>query len=157
MTSNENLFWFVITNQFLICGIRKSNRTFAKNRIIIRMNDKDFYAKIRGTSSLPRGTKSRVQACDVFRRPWSGLVIQRYKCFDRGRSFSDATLTHEYCQRRRRINEKLFKHLVSLTSSASHAKPWNDASPISRKSQKTGKRSVWKPGIHSLMSSLTGF
>jgi transposase-like protein len=65
---------------------------------------------------LPRGTKSRVQAYGVFRRASSGLVIQRYKCFGCERTVSDATLTHEYRQRKRDINEKLFKQLVSLTS-----------------------------------------
>ena len=65
---------------------------------------------------LPSGTKARVQAYGVFRRPSNGLVIQRYKCFGCERTFSDTTLTHEYRQRKRDINEKLFKQLVSLTS-----------------------------------------
>ena len=49
----------------------------------------------------------------TFRRQNNSVVIKRYRCVDCARTFSDATLTFEYRQRRRDINLQLFTLLAS--------------------------------------------
>ncbi len=65
---------------------------------------------------FPATRAPRLQRCGVFFRSTNPNPIQRYRCLDCCRGFSEATLTFEYRQKRRDINFTLYKHLVSTVS-----------------------------------------
>lgn len=71
---------------------------------------------------LDRRSRARVVAAGSFRRACDRRIIKRYKCFDCLRSFSDATVTFEYRQKRRDINLRLFELLSSCVSLRRSAK-----------------------------------
>lgn len=65
---------------------------------------------------LRQDTPSNVFVLGKYVRSCDQRVIKRYKCKDCGRSFSDATSTFEYRQRKRKVNLPLFKLLSSCIS-----------------------------------------
>ena len=60
--------------------------------------------------------RSRVITIGSYMRTCDRKKIRRYKCLDCQRSFSDATVTFEYRQRKRDINLRLFELLSSSVS-----------------------------------------
>ena len=65
---------------------------------------------------LPGHTPAPVRTKGWFYRPSDKRRLQRYFCHECHRSFSEATVTLEYRQRKRRINEFLFTLLASNNS-----------------------------------------
>ena len=59
------------------------------------------------------GDTPRLRLHGTFLRGDPVVVVKRYLCLDCGRTFSDATTTFEYRQRRRDINLPLFKLMAS--------------------------------------------
>lgn len=67
-------------------------------------------------SPFPRTRKARVTRLGFFLRACDRKRIRRYKCLDCLKTFSDATFTFEYRQRKRGINLQLFRYFVSCVS-----------------------------------------
>lgn len=67
-------------------------------------------------SSLPRGRQVIVRFRGAFLRACDGVMVRRFICQECRRTFSEATSTLEYRQRKRDINEPLFKLLASNNS-----------------------------------------
>ena len=67
-------------------------------------------------SSFPRWRSQRVAFKGSFKRACDRARIRRFHCLDCKRTFSEATTTHEYRQRKRSINESLFILLASNNS-----------------------------------------
>lgn len=65
---------------------------------------------------LPGHTPCSVRAKGCFYRASDGKKLRRFLCLECGRSFSEATLTLEYRQRKRWVNEFLFTLLASNNS-----------------------------------------
>jgi len=65
---------------------------------------------------FPKERVGRVRAVGTFNRASRADPIQRYQCLDCNRTYSDATFTREYRQRKRHINQPLFELLSSAVS-----------------------------------------
>lgn len=65
---------------------------------------------------FPKGRQRNIVPVGTFKRASRVDPIQRYQCLDCRRTFSDATLTREYRQRKRHINQPLFELLSSAVS-----------------------------------------
>lgn len=72
--------------------------------------------------TFPRSTACAVMMAGSFKRASREAPIRRYLCFDCGKGFSEATLTREYRQRKRHLNDPLFKLLSSCVSMRRSAK-----------------------------------
>jgi transposase-like protein len=70
----------------------------------------------RKTRARSKGKNPRIRFKGVFKRASNPEPIQRYQCLECNKSFSDATFSPEYRQRRRDINGDLFRFLVSNVS-----------------------------------------
>ena len=64
----------------------------------------------------PQARPRAIRFAGTFKRASRTKPIQRYKCGDCGRSFSDATFTPEYRQRKRQINHPLYELMASSVS-----------------------------------------
>lgn len=73
------------------------------------------------------GGKPKLRLHGMFQRKNKGAVVKRYRCLDCARTFSDATLTFEYRQRKRDINLPLFKLMASNITQRRAAKVLNVA------------------------------
>lgn len=71
---------------------------------------------------FPRTRPPRVKRFGIFVRVSDRRRVKRYRCLDCKRTFSDATSTFEYRQRKRNINQYLFELLVSKVSMRRAAK-----------------------------------
>ena len=67
-------------------------------------------------SPFPRWRQPAVSSKGIFHRACDGAKIRRFRCFECKRTFSEATTTHEFRQRKRSINETLFSLLASNKS-----------------------------------------
>lgn len=67
-------------------------------------------------STLPGHKSCGVRARGLFKRSCDGCLVRRFECLECGRTFSEATLTFEYRQRKRSINKFLFILLASNNS-----------------------------------------
>lgn len=65
---------------------------------------------------FPKGKGYSVVVAGTYKRASRAHPIQRYLCRDCGRTFSEATHTREYRQRKRHINHPLFELLSSAVS-----------------------------------------
>lgn len=66
--------------------------------------------------TLPGYKSHGVRARGLFKRSCDGSLVRRFECLECGRTFSEATLTFEYRQRKRSVNKFLFMLLASNNS-----------------------------------------